>query len=78
MRATTRSGMRETLDQGRLIQSFAQMTSDSNPLNLPALRSDSPKEETREPGDRVNVISLMLAAIGGIVLLVITIGSIWK
>jgi hypothetical protein len=54
------------------------MTSDSNPVNLPALRPDNPKEETREPGDRVNVISLTLAAIGGIALLAITIGSFWK
>jgi hypothetical protein len=70
--------MREILEQGRLIRSFGQMTGDSNPVNLPALRSDNPKEETREPGDRVNVISLTLAAIGGIALVAITIGSIWK
>jgi hypothetical protein len=78
IRATTRSSTHEILDQGRFVRSFGQMTSDSNPVNLPALRSDSPKEETCEPGDRVNVISLTLAAIGGIALLAITIGSIWK
>jgi hypothetical protein len=51
------------------------MTSDSDPVNLRALQS---APETREPGDKVNVISLTLALIGGITLLAITIGSIWK
>ena len=52
-----------------------QMTSDDDPVNLRAL---SANPETREPGDKVNAISLTLAVIGSIALLAITIGSIWK
>jgi hypothetical protein len=52
------------------------MTSDDDPVNLRALQSTNP--QTREPDDRVNVISLTLAVIGSIALLAITIGSIWK
>jgi hypothetical protein len=53
-----------------------QMTSDNDPVNLRVLQSANP--ETREPGDKVNAISLMLALIGSIALLAITIGIIWK
>jgi hypothetical protein len=52
--------------------------SDGSPVNLRALQSDNPKEKTREPGGRVNVVSLTLAAMSGIALLAITIASIWK
>jgi len=54
-----------------------QMTSESDPVDLQALRSENPNRETSEPGDKVNAISLTLAAIGGIALLAITIGSMW-
>ena len=55
-----------------------QMTGDSDPVNLPALQSDNPNNETREPGDKINAVSLTLAVIGGIILLAITVGSIWE
>lgn len=51
------------------------MTDD--PVNLRALRGDGNKGAC-EPGDRVNAISLTLAAIGGLLLLALTIGGIWK
>ncbi|MBO0757284.1 MAG: hypothetical protein J2P54_15600 [Bradyrhizobiaceae bacterium] len=54
------------------------MTSDSDPVKLRALRSANPNNATSEPGDKVNVISLALAVLGGITLLAITIGSILK
>jgi hypothetical protein len=54
------------------------MTSDSDPANLQALQSNNTNEETGEPGDKVNAISLTLAAIGSITLLAVTVGSIWK
>jgi hypothetical protein len=54
------------------------MTSDGDPVNLPALQSNNPNNETREPGDKINAVSLTLAVIGGITLLAITVGSIWK
>lgn len=52
------------------------MTTD-DPVNLRALRGDANKTSV-EPGDRVQAISLTLAALGGLLLLAITIGSIWK
>jgi len=52
------------------------MTTDDT-VNLRALRDDENNHVT-EPGDRVQAISLALAAICGLVLLAITIGSIWK
>jgi hypothetical protein len=54
------------------------MTSDNSLVTSQVLQSDNPNEETNEPGDKVNAVSLTLAVIGGITLLAITIGTMWK
>jgi hypothetical protein len=51
------------------------MTTD-DPVNLRALRDHN--RYVSEPSDTVHAVSLTLAAIGGLVLLAITIGSICR
>jgi len=53
------------------------MTSTDDPVNLRALR-DTTNHGVCEPGDRINTISVMLAVVGGLLLLALTIGGIWK
>jgi hypothetical protein len=54
------------------------MTSVSSSAALQALQPYNSDEETSEPVDKINAVSLMLAATSGLTLLAIFVGSILK